>query len=206
MTKKQVHWMSYELMPRNVERRFSRVNYCFKGRKEYCFRIQSVYHLPLEMTHRAAIQFYSTITTALSSKRLNLINVTSNKADVIHDQLKSCTLETIEQRYPANDGLHIYTEDSYQPPARNNGTGWFCQLFEDSLAVGKNTTNYDGKFLTVCEVTTQLLAAGPNPAKVVLFIDSQAAILPLSSNTPTDCLNTVQFQNQIKIGELISYD
>ncbi|GFW69993.1 reverse transcriptase [Trichonephila clavipes] len=38
---------------------------------------------------------------------------------------------------------------------------------------------------------TQLLAAGQVPAKVDFFIDSQAAILALSSSTPADCLNTI---------------
>ncbi|GFV85176.1 reverse transcriptase [Trichonephila clavipes] len=73
---------------------------------------------------------------------------------------------------------------------------------EGSLAVGKNATNYDDKFLAVCEATTQLFA-GPAPVKVVFFIDSQAVILALSSNTPTDCLNIIQCRT--KITELISY-
>ncbi|GFU59302.1 hypothetical protein TNCV_4198241 [Trichonephila clavipes] len=49
------------------------------------------------MTHLAPIQFYSIVTTALPSKRLYLINLTSNKADAILDELKSCALETIYQ-------------------------------------------------------------------------------------------------------------
>ncbi|GFT52412.1 uncharacterized protein TNCV_502411 [Trichonephila clavipes] len=70
-------------------------------------------------------------------------------------------------------------------------------------AVGKNATNYNGEVSAVYESTTQLLAAGLAPAKVVFFIDSQAAISALSSNTPTDCLNTIQCRT--KIAELISY-
>ncbi|GFV47263.1 reverse transcriptase [Trichonephila clavipes] len=71
------------------------------------------------------------------------------------------------------------------------------------MAVGKNETNYDGEVLAVYEATTQLLAADLTPAKVVVFIDSQAAILALSSNTLTYCLNTIQCRS--KIAELISY-
>ncbi|GFT70938.1 reverse transcriptase [Trichonephila clavipes] len=67
----------------------------------------------------------------------------------------------------------------------------------------KKATNYDGEVLAVCEATTLLLVAGLGPAKVVFFIDSQAAILALSSNTPTDFLNTIQCRT--KIVELISY-
>ncbi|GFW53305.1 uncharacterized protein TNCV_4075261 [Trichonephila clavipes] len=61
------------------------------------------------------IQFYSTVATALPSKRLNLSNMSSNKADAIPEELKSCALETIEKRHPANEWLHIYTDGSYLP-------------------------------------------------------------------------------------------
>ncbi|GFV16898.1 reverse transcriptase [Trichonephila clavipes] len=48
-----------------------------------------------------------------------------------------------------------------------------------------------------------LLSAGLAPAKAVFFIDSQAAILALSSNTPTDCLNRIQCR--INITQLMTY-
>ncbi|GFU43542.1 hypothetical protein TNCV_4005751 [Trichonephila clavipes] len=62
---------------------------------------------------------------------------------------------------------------------------------------------YDGKVLAVCEATTQLLAVGIAPAKVVFFINSQASIIALSSNTPTDYLNTTQYRT--KLTELNTY-
>ncbi|GFW52781.1 reverse transcriptase [Trichonephila clavipes] len=129
--------------------------------------------------------------------------MTSNKADAIPKELKSCALETIEQRYTAKEGLHIYTDGSYLPESNGASTGWFCRLFEVSLAMGKKATNYEGEVLAVCEVTMQLLSAVLAPAKVVFFIDFQAVFLALSSNTPTDCLNTIQCRT--KIADLISY-
>ncbi|GFW51360.1 uncharacterized protein TNCV_3254891 [Trichonephila clavipes] len=56
------------------------------------------HQLPLLMTCHAHIQFYSTVVTALPSKRLNLTNMTSSKADAIPKELQPCALETIEQR------------------------------------------------------------------------------------------------------------
>ncbi|GFW15903.1 reverse transcriptase [Trichonephila clavipes] len=100
----------------------------------------------------------------------------SNKADVIPEELKSYALERIEESYPENQGLHIYTDSSYLPETNGAGAGWFYRLFEGSLAVRKKATDYD---------------------------DSQAAILALSSNTPTDFLNTIQCRT--KTAELISY-
>ncbi|GFY36838.1 hypothetical protein TNCV_2568001 [Trichonephila clavipes] len=59
-----------------------------------------------------------------------------------------------------------------------------------SCAVGKSFMIYDGEVLAVCEATTQLISAGLAPAEV-FFIDSQAPISVLSSNTLTDGLNTI---------------
>ncbi|GFT39220.1 reverse transcriptase [Trichonephila clavipes] len=161
------------------------------------------HQLPLLMTRRALMQFYCAVATALPSKRHNLTNTTANKADAIPEELKSCALETIEQRYPAKEWHHIYTDDSYLPETNGSGVGWFYRLFEGSLAVGKNATNYDGEVLAFCGATTKLLSAGLASEKVVFFIDSQATILALSYNTPTECLNTIQCRT--KITELILY-
>ncbi|PRD27498.1 UNVERIFIED_CONTAM: tgo [Trichonephila clavipes] len=60
-----------------------------------------------------------------------------SQVDAIPAELKSSTLETIKERYPANEWLHIYTDGSYLPETSRAGAGWFCRLFEGSLAVGK---------------------------------------------------------------------
>ncbi|GFS96318.1 reverse transcriptase [Trichonephila clavipes] len=143
------------------------------------------HQLPLLMTHRALIQFYSTVTTTLPSKRLKLTNMTSNKADVIPEELKSCPLETIEERYPLNEWLHIYTDGSYLPETNGAGAGWFCRLFEGSLAVEKNATNYDGEVLAVCEATTHSLSAGLPSANAELKLQSSfhmAGLRPYSGS------------------------
>ncbi|GFW56987.1 hypothetical protein TNCV_3472711 [Trichonephila clavipes] len=56
--------------------------------------------------------------------------------------------------------------DFISTPARNKRSrcGMVLLGFEDSLAMGKNATNYDGEVLAVYEATTQLLAAGLVPA------------------------------------------
>ncbi|GFU25037.1 reverse transcriptase [Trichonephila clavipes] len=142
----------------------------------------------------------SIFNTAFPSKGLNIINFTSKKAGAIPDELTSCVLETIEQKYSANEWLHICTDDSYLPVTNGPGMGWFGWL--DSWDVGRNTMNYNGDVSTICEATTQLLSAGLAPAKVV-FIDSQCAILALISNKRNVTVLTLQCR--AKIVELISY-
>ncbi|GFV46265.1 uncharacterized protein TNCV_3231541 [Trichonephila clavipes] len=123
--------------------------------------------------------------------------MTSNKAYVIPYLIRS---GNDRRRYPANEWLHIYSD---LPETNGADTGWFCRLYERSLAVVKNATNCNGEVLAVCEATTQLITLGLAPVKVVFFIDSQAAILALSSNTPNDCLNRIECR--AKILGLISY-
>ncbi|GFV20520.1 reverse transcriptase [Trichonephila clavipes] len=129
--------------------------------------------------------------------------MTSNKADAILEELKTCALEMIEEIYLANEWLHIYTDGSYLLETNGADAGWFCRLFEGSLCMGKNATNYNGEVLVVCEARTHLLSVGIAPAKIVFFIDSQAAILALKSNTSIDYVNTIQCQT--KIVKFISY-
>ncbi|GFV87298.1 hypothetical protein TNCV_4032701 [Trichonephila clavipes] len=75
-------------------------------------------------------------------------------------------------------GVPVSRRETSPPIVRTVECGYVnIRLFEGSLAVGKKPINYDGEVLAVCETTTPLLSAGLTPAKVVFFIDFQAAIL-----------------------------
>ena len=95
----------------------------------------------------------------------------------------------------------IYTDGSYFSDTKGAGAGWLCSMFEDSMAVGKNASNYDGEVCAVLEASNQLSTHNLTPSKAVFLIDSQAAISALSSNASTDCLRTIQCRE--KLAELI---
>ncbi|GFV15123.1 hypothetical protein TNCV_3444081 [Trichonephila clavipes] len=61
------------------------------------------------MTRHDPVQFCSTVATVFPSKWLNLTNMTSNKADAIPEELKSCALKRIEKRYPEQISCSIST-------------------------------------------------------------------------------------------------
>ncbi|GFT23993.1 hypothetical protein TNCV_2062771 [Trichonephila clavipes] len=85
--------------------------------------------------------------------------VVSLKLKPFPDEPKSCALETTEHRYRVNVSTCLCGQ--FIPPETNvAGTGWFCQLFEESLAVEKNAPNYDGEVSAVSAATTQLLTTG----------------------------------------------
>ncbi|GFS68035.1 reverse transcriptase [Trichonephila clavipes] len=127
------------------------------------------------MTRRAPIQFYSTVATALPSERLSL---------------------TYHQVY-------IYTCQKQTERARDGSVGCLRALWPWERT--PPTTMVKSWLSEKLQVNSSIIVftADLAPAKVIFFIDSQAAILAFSSNTPTDCLNTIQCQT--KIAELISY-
>ncbi|KAG8178105.1 hypothetical protein JTE90_017452 [Oedothorax gibbosus] len=53
------------------------------------------------LTHTEHLQ--STVAHALSTYRFDLINLTTNKAEALPEELKACAMDSIEQRYPLND-------------------------------------------------------------------------------------------------------
>ncbi|GFW30116.1 reverse transcriptase [Trichonephila clavipes] len=155
------------------------------------------YQLSLLMTNRVIKQCSTKTTPAFPSKQLYLIKQTSHKSEAILGKLNSWALDTFELRYPMNEWLYIsIITYSYLSEANVDGVGWLCQLFKDSMAVGKNASSCDGEISAVCEATIQMLTDGLAPAKVVFLIDSQAAISTLS--TPTDCRHTIQCVLKLK--------
>ncbi|GFT14209.1 HTH_48 domain-containing protein [Trichonephila clavipes] len=68
-------------------------------------------HTSMENDHMSR----STAATALPSKWLNIINLTSNQVETSPGKLKSCTLETVELRYPMTNELHVHPDVSYLP-------------------------------------------------------------------------------------------
>ncbi|GFS84967.1 hypothetical protein TNCV_1305781 [Trichonephila clavipes] len=85
------------------------------------------HQLPLLITRRAPIQSYSIIATALPSKRLNLTNMNSNKADTIPEELKFCAQEMIEKGNQQISGfistLTAHTCQKQTEPARDGSVG-----------------------------------------------------------------------------------
>ena len=71
------------------------------------------------------------------------------------------------------------------------GAGYYSHLFEGFSPVGSNASNFDGEILAIHHAAERLLAVSSNPTRVVFFVDSQAAIVALTNNTPTDCAATM---------------
>lgn len=94
---------------------------------------------------------------------------------------------------PQGKWLSIYADGSYTTEPRVAEAGWYCDLFEGFTAIGMDASNFDRKMCVIHEAVAASQTYGILPFSVVFLIDSQAALLALSCNTPTDCLHTVKW-------------
>ncbi|GFQ73484.1 putative rna-directed dna polymerase from transposon bs [Trichonephila clavata] len=89
-------------------------------------------------------------------------------------------LATIGERFPETHWLHVYTDGSVAGANHNAGAGVYFSL---SRAVGANCTNYDGEVAAIHMALTEV--GKREDRNIAIFIDSQAAILAVSSVLPS---------------------
>ena len=111
-------------------------------------------------------------------------------------ELRLATLKTIHRRYPEPQWIHVYTDGSSIPGTGRTGAGYYSKHFQDFCAVGTLLSNYDGEITAVMEAALRLRRE-LTPSNVGFLIDTQAAILGLSSNNDTDCQSTITCRHQL---------
>lgn len=143
----------------------------------------------LKMGEPAPLTEIPEVAHKLPKAEMQLINHHIPKHQSCEIALKRSTLETIAIRFPSFEWLHVYCDGSSMPGSGKTGAGYFSTMFEGAVAVGAPLSNYDGEIAAVLEAAKQL--EDINPAqKVVFFVDCQAAIIALTTNSQTDCGRT----------------
>lgn len=148
--------------------------------------LRARYNLLLDQP--AELRMFYNVLPSLPVRSLSLLNFDRTKALSSPHVLRIAALETIEGLYGGGEWLHIYTDGSALP--RATGAGYYCSLFEGSVPVGSNASNYDGEIVAIYRAVERLLTTNYEQRKVVFLVDSQAAINALTENTPTDCEST----------------
>jgi len=97
--------------------------------------------------------------------------------------LKLTTLERIDLHYPEKDWLRVYTDGSQVDEANTAGAGVHCRLFLQYTSVGVNKSNFDVEIETISLVLQQLICRLQAFEKVVILVDSKAAIQVIFSNS-----------------------
>ncbi|XP_015915700.2 uncharacterized protein [Parasteatoda tepidariorum] len=100
--------------------------------------------------------------------------------DCIAD-LFSAGMETIHNRFPLEEWLHIYTDGSKLEMDGVAGAGIFCEHFSHYLSLGTAKTAFDGEVEAIKVALTHLNTHPSLFDKAVSFSDSQAAILAIAN-------------------------
>ena len=120
---------------------------------------------------------FMTVTTNLS------LTEDLKKKDTFPMVLKLNALETIALRYPEKDWLRVYTDESQVDETNTAGAGLHCRLFLQYVNVGVNKSNFDKDIEAISLALQQLMYRLQAFEKVVILVDSKAAIQTVSSNS-----------------------
>ncbi|GFV83855.1 probable RNA-directed DNA polymerase from transposon BS [Trichonephila clavipes] len=91
------------------------------------------------------LSFANPLDYATLDIRLDLV-LNVRKRDLSPTALHAIALETINNRFPPEEWLHIYTDGSLLDFAQGAGIGVFSHLFSFYLHAGPLTTHFDGEF------------------------------------------------------------
>ncbi|XP_035212321.1 uncharacterized protein LOC118186350 [Stegodyphus dumicola] len=123
-----------------------------------------------------------------------------DKKEMSPEQIRTVALETIEQRFPAEEWIHAYTDGSLTDRIQGAGTGVFSKLFSFYIPVGAYFTNFDGELKAIHVALQQLSLRQSSFRRAVVLSDSTSAIQAISSYQ--ECKNTCVQQCQEIIKEL----
>ncbi|GFQ82983.1 putative rna-directed dna polymerase from transposon bs [Trichonephila clavata] len=98
-----------------------------------------------------------------------------NKRSCINTELRLAALATIGERFPETHWLHVYTDGSAAGANHNAGAGGLLQVLQGSWC----KLYYDGEVAVVHIALTEV--GKREDRNIAIFIDSQAAILAVSS-------------------------
>ena len=116
--------------------------------------------------------------------------------------LKQTTLETIENRYPLNKWLHVYTDGSQIYKNGTTGAGIHCDLFQMYHSLGRYHTAFDGEIKAITTALSQLTCRTLSSHNVVILSDSKAAISAIANHvlpsTSIEITLSRQFARQMR--------
>ena len=119
---------------------------------------------------------YQTINTNLS------LLSDMKKQDAPSTILHQMALATINERYPQDEYLRIYTDGWLIGKHGKAGAGVHCKLFSHYISVGENKTSFDGEIKAIHMALQQLLLRPLTFKKAVFLVDSKSAIQSIASN------------------------
>jgi len=90
--------------------------------------------------------------------------------------LQQLALATVNERYPPEEYLRIYTDGSLSKTDGKAGAGIHPKLFSYYISAGSNRTSFDGETTAITKALHQLILRPTALKKNVLLVFSKAAI------------------------------
>ncbi|KAF6210214.1 hypothetical protein GE061_013317 [Apolygus lucorum] len=72
-----------------------------------------------------------------------------SKSSALPAELRAAAIQTVQERYPPSEWLHVYTDGSADGAVKNGGAGTYSAIFEISEPVGLRASNFDGEIVAV---------------------------------------------------------
>ena len=104
------------------------------------------------------------------------------KLSLLSTALQLLALATINERYPPEEYLRIYTDRLLSKIDGKAGAGIHSKLFSHYISVGSNRTSFDREITAIAMALQQLLLRPMAFKKPVLLVDSKSAIQTVASN------------------------
>jgi len=120
------------------------------------------------------------------------------KHDTPSTALQQLALATINERYPPEEYLRIYTDGSLSKTDRKAGAGIHSELFSHYISVGSNRTSIDGEITATAMVMQQLLPRPTAFKKAILLVDYKSAIQTEASNKQATTQTVKEARRTIK--------
>ncbi|XP_035213786.1 uncharacterized protein LOC118187637 [Stegodyphus dumicola] len=181
------HWRNYDY---NKQRNLKTQN----GFLQCVFRLEQYNHL---RTLKPALLFLlNPLDYSFLYVRLDL-EMKVDKKEMSPEQIRTIALETIEQRFPAEEWIRVYTDGSLIDRIPRAGAGVFSKLFSFYIPVGAYSTHFDGAIHVALQ---QLSLRQSSFRRAVVLYDLTSAMQAISSYQ--ECKNTCVQQCQEVIKEL----
>ncbi|XP_035205178.1 uncharacterized protein LOC118180158 [Stegodyphus dumicola] len=123
-----------------------------------------------------------------------------DKKEMSPEQIRTIVSETIEQRFPAEEWIHVYTDGSLTDKIHWAGAGGFSKLFSLYIPVGAYSIYFDGELKAIHVALQQLSLRQSSFRRAVVLSDSTSAIQAISFYQ--ECKNICIQQRQEVLKEL----
>nr|CUU98867.1 hypothetical transcript [Hymenolepis microstoma] len=121
------------------------------------------------------------------------------ETDTPPDQMRLLALETINENYPADQWLQIFTDGSYVENQANVGTEVYSELSIFFAATGQKESAFEGEIEAIKIALDQLCCRDTKFTNAFILSDSQSAIQSIGSREPPKTAEIYEYKKMYQL-------